>query len=208
MRLVLLGPPGAGKGTQAPAVAEAYGIPHISTGDIFRRNVREGTELGAEARTYMDRGDLVPDAVVIAMVADRLAAADCEPGFLLDGFPRTVPQALALERLLAERACPLDVVLRLELDDEEAVQRLAGRAAAEGRADDAEGVVRRRLAAYHEQTEPLEAFYEERGLLRSVTASGPVGKITRRVLDMLATVRSPDGDAGTGVDAAVGGARA
>lgn len=185
MRLVLLGPPGAGKGTQAGALASFYSIPHIATGDIFRSNVRQQTPLGAEAKAYMERGDLVPDEVVIGMVMDRLGAPDCNVGFLLDGFPRTVPQALALEDALTEDGQPLHVVLRFVLPDDEVVRRLATRRELEGRGDDEEAVVRHRLDEYHSKTEPLEFFYWERGILRDVKAVGHVEEVTQRALDVL-----------------------
>lgn len=185
MRLVLLGPPGAGKGTQARRIASEFGIAHVSTGDIFRDNVRQATALGTEARDYMDRGELVPDDVVIKMVGDRLAQDDCAPGFVLDGFPRTVPQALALEDELAREQRPLDCVLRLVIDDEEAVQRLLGRREDEGRADDTEDVIRNRLNEYHTKTQPLEFFYAERGLLRDVDGIGEIGEVTDRALSVL-----------------------
>jgi adenylate kinase len=182
VRIILLGPPGAGKGTQAGAIADAFDIPHISTGDILRANVREGTELGTEAKRYMDAGDLVPDEVIIGMVGDRLEEADAVEGFLFDGFPRTVPQAKALEDLLVERDTPLDVVLRLSVPKDEVVRRLTGRrtCAECGRIfhleydppEDPEDVVLNRLEVYASQTEPLEHFYWERGLLRDVDAVG------------------------------------
>lgn len=199
MRVILLGPPGAGKGTQAVRIAETFGIPHISTGDILRANVREGTELGREAKRFMDAGDLVPDEVIIGMVGDRLSEPDAAEGFLFDGFPRTVPQARALEDLLVSRQTPLDVVLRLAVAKDEVVERLTGRRTCaecgrifhlrfdppeqEGRCDacggelvqrddDTEDVVLNRLEVYASQTEPLEHFYWERGLLRDVEAIG------------------------------------
>jgi adenylate kinase len=185
VRLVLLGPPGAGKGTQAGALASFYAIPHIATGDIFRMNVRQETPLGSEAKAYMERGDLVPDEVVIGMVMDRLGAPDCSVGFLLDGFPRTVPQALALEDALTEDGRGLHFVLRFVLPDDEVVRRLASRRELEGRGDDAEGVVRHRLDEYHSKTEPLEFFYWERGILRDVEAVGQVETVTQRALKVL-----------------------
>jgi len=187
---VLLGPPGAGKGTQATRIAARFDVPHVATGDIFRSNVRAATPLGTEAKAYMDRGDLVPDDVVIRMVSDRLAAADCSDGFVLDGFPRTVPQAIALEDALERQQGPLDVVLRFVVDDDEVVTRLSSRRAVEGRSDDAEEVVRHRLEEYHAKTEPLEFFYVERGLLRDVEAVGPVDEVTERALKVLG---EPDG---------------
>jgi adenylate kinase len=218
MRVIMLGPPGAGKGTQATRIAAAYGIPHISTGDIFRANVKGGTELGREAKGYMDKGDLVPDGVVIGMVQDRLTEDDCLSGFNLDGFPRTVPQAQALEEFLAEHERPIDVVLRLAVDESEIVKRLTGRRtcrecgaifhvednppATPGvcdvcggelyqRDDDTEEVVMNRLEVYHRQTEPLEFFYWQRGLLRDVEAVGEVDEVTRRALDVLREYEEP-----------------
>ncbi len=212
MRVILLGPPGAGKGTQAVRIAEAFGIPHISTGDIFRENVRGETKLGGEAKRYMDAGELVPDEVVVGMVADRLAQADAVDGFCLDGFPRTVPQAQALEDLLVDRDAPLEVVVRFLVDHDEVVQRLTGRRSCvdcgavfhaehappkdEGvcdkcggelvqRDDDTEDVVLNRLDVYRKQTEPLEHFYWERGLLRDVEAVGEVDNVTERALGLL-----------------------
>lgn len=186
MRLVLLGPPGAGKGTQAVRLAEVYGVPHIATGDIFRANVADATPLGQKAREYMDRGDLVPDDVVIEMVTDRLAAPDTEPGFLLDGFPRTVPQALALEEVLQSRGRPLDAVIRLVVTDDEVMQRLAQRREKEDRSDDDAETVRNRLEQYRAKTEPLEAFYAERELLLDVDGVGAVDEVTKRARAVLA----------------------
>jgi adenylate kinase len=218
VRVILLGPPGAGKGTQAVKVSEAFGIPHISTGDIFRENVRGDTELGREAKRYMDAGDLVPDEVVVGMVADRLAQPDAADGFCLDGFPRTVPQAQALEDLLVQRDAPLEVVVRFAVAEDEVVERLTGRRtcsqcgavfhvshappSTEGvcdacggellqRDDDTEDVVINRLEVYRKQTEPLEHFYWERGLLRDVEAVGPVEDVTARTLDLLREYASP-----------------
>lgn len=194
MRLVLLGPPGAGKGTQAARLAERFSIPHVSTGDIFRANVAEQTELGREAQAYMDRGDYVPDDVTNRMVADRLAEPDAAEGFILDGYPRTVAQAETLESLLAEWESPLDAVLRLVVPEEELVRRLGFRAEAEDRTDDTEQAWRRRFVQYEEKTKPLEQFYAERGKLVDVDAVGSVEEITE---DALARLRSPeDSDAG------------
>lgn len=212
MRLVLLGPPGAGKGTQASHIANAFAVPHIATGEIFRQHVRNGTRLGAEAKAYMDEGDLVPDEIVVRMVDERLRQDDAAKGFLLDGFPRTVPQAVALEDLLVRLETPLDVVLRFGISEEEVVRRITKRRTCpvdgsvyhldnhppkiEGkcdecgadliqRPDDTEEVVRRRLDEYHTKTEPLERFYWDRGLLREVDGLGPVEDVTSRVLDLL-----------------------
>ena len=217
MRLILLGPPGAGKGTQAVRIAERHHIPHISTGDILRANVRDGTDLGAQAKGYMDAGDLVPDELIIAMVGERIAQPDAADGFLFDGFPRTVPQAEALAQLLAERDEPLDAVLRLAVDEREIVTRITGRRTCSGcgrifhvlydpptsdnvcddcngplvqRDDDTEDVVLNRLEVYASQTEPLEHFYWERGLLRDVEAVGPPDEVSERAAQVLAEYRS------------------
>jgi adenylate kinase len=185
VRLMLLGPPGAGKGTQAARLAELYGVPHISTGDIFRSNVKNETPLGREAQGYMNRGDLVPDDVVNRMVFDRLEQADAAGGYLLDGYPRTVPQATELEAFLAGDGQQLDAVLRFDVPEAELVARLLGRAREEGRADDTEDVIRKRLEVYEEQTKPLESFYAERRLLHPVDAVGDVEAITARAVDAL-----------------------
>lgn len=212
MRLVLLGPPGAGKGTQAARVAETYGVPHISTGDILRDHVRRGTDLGQRAKTVMEAGEYVSDDLVVAMVAARIAEPDARGGFVFDGFPRTVPQAQALEDLLVDSGTPLDVVLRLAVDEAEVVKRLTGRRtcrtcgaiyhiehqppSTEGvcdldggelyqRDDDKEEVVLNRLEVYRRQTEPLEHFYWQRGLLRDLEAVGTVDEVTDRALAIL-----------------------
>ena len=183
MRLILMGPPGAGKGTQAVFVAEKLGIPHISTGDIFRANVGAGTPLGVEAKRYMDAGEYVPDDVTNAMVRDRLTHADCEPGFLLDGYPRTLDQVGELDSMLT--ATPIQKVVELTVDVDEVVDRLVKRALDQGRADDNEDVIRRRLEVYAEQTAPLTAVYGERGLLVQVDGMGEVADVTARLLDAL-----------------------
>ncbi len=188
MRLVLLGPPGAGKGTQAERLAEDLGVPHISTGDLFRAHVEAGSELGREAQQFMDQGQLVPDRVVNRMVAERLGAQDTAPGFLLDGYPRTLAQGEVLEAELAGRGAPLQAVLRLVVPEEELVRRILARAEQEGRADDTEDVLRKRLAVYHEETEPLEAFYRQRGLLLDVDGIGSVDEITARARERLREV--------------------
>ena len=212
MRVVLVGPPGAGKGTQAQFIASNLSIPKISTGDIFRANVSGGTELGRLAKEYMDRGDLVPDEVTVAMVRDRLGEEDAQGGFLLDGFPRNVPQAEILKKMLAEWGLSLDVVLELVVDDEEVVRRLAGRRTCrscgkvwhvdfdppsqEGvcdacggrlfqRDDDREDTIRHRLEVYQEQTAPLISFYADEGILVGVDATGPVEEITQRAMAAL-----------------------
>jgi adenylate kinase len=182
MRIVLLGPPGAGKGTQAARVARRFGCAHVATGDIFRANVAQGSELGRVAQEYMDRGDLVPDDVVIAMVMERLAERDCHAGFVLDGFPRTVNQAEALDRRLVEVGTPLHAVLCFEAAEEELLRRLAGRAAAERRADDAEQTIRHRLEVFAIKTRPLIDYYRHRRLLTMVDGVGRVEEVTGRVL--------------------------
>ena len=177
-----MGPPGAGKGTQATVVAGRLGIPHVSTGDIFRANVSQGTPLGLEAQRYMDAGDYVPDSVTNEMVRDRLAQDDAAPGFLLDGYPRTVAQVQELADMLAERGTAIDHVIELPVDVDEVVGRLLKRSAEQGRSDDTEDVVRRRLEVYFEQTAPLTAVYAERGLLVRIDGMGSVDEVTARVL--------------------------
>lgn len=185
MRLIIMGPPGAGKGTQATVVAERYSIPAISTGDIFRANVSEGTELGREAKRYMDAGEYVPDEVTNAMVRDRIAQADCSNGFLLDGYPRTVAQVRELDGMLESSGDRLDAALVLTVDEDELVQRLLHRAEVEGRTDDTEEVVRRRQEVYAEQTAPLIEVYEERGKLVRVDGMGEVDEVTARIFAAL-----------------------
>lgn len=218
MRVIMLGPPGAGKGTQAKQIAERYEVPHVSTGDMFRANLQQGTALGEEARSYMDAGDLVPDDVVVRMVDDRIQQADAQRGWVLDGFPRTLVQAQALDQVLGAEDRPIDVVLRFAVDDDEVVERLSGRRVCrecgqiyhvtanppeqEGvcdvcggelhqRDDDTEEVIRTRLASYAEDTEPLEQFYDDRGLLRDVPATGEIDEVTERVMDTLADIQPP-----------------
>ena len=212
MRLVLVGPPGAGKGTQAQFISAHLGIPKISTGDIFRANVSQGTELGQQAKKYMDAGDLVPDEITIGMVRDRLAEDDAQRGFLMDGFPRNVPQAQTFDEILEEIGTPLHVVLELVVDDDEVVRRLSGRRtcrncgqiwhvdfdppSVEGvcdscggelfqRDDDKPETVRHRLEVYYEQTSPLVGYYAERGILVGIDAMGPVDDVTERALAAL-----------------------
>jgi adenylate kinase len=212
MRLVLVGPPGAGKGTQAEFVAAHLAVPNISTGDIFRANVSQGTPLGVEARRYMDAGRLVPDEVTINMVRDRLAEADASEGFLLDGFPRTTPQAAALDKLLADLGTALDLVMELVVDDDEVIRRLSGRRTCRGcgkiwhvefdaptregvcdrcgselfqRDDDKPETIAKRLVEYSEKTAPLIDYYGAQGKLVGIDATGPVEDVTVRAIDAL-----------------------
>ena len=212
MRVVLVGPPGAGKGTQAQFISSNLSIPKISTGDIFRYNVSSGTDLGRQAKAFMDRGDLVPDEITIAMVNSRLQEDDAQVGFLLDGFPRNVPQAETLKKMLAEWDMKLDIVLELVVDDDEVVRRLSGRRtcrkcgriwhvvfdppARQGfcddcrgelfqRDDDHEDTIRHRLDVYQQQTRPLIAFYADEGTLLGIDATGPVEEITDRAMSTL-----------------------
>lgn len=189
MRLILMGPPGAGKGTQAKVISGRLGIPAVSTGDIFRANVSEGTPLGLEAKRYMDAGDYVPDEVTNAMVRDRLSQDDAVDGFLLDGYPRTVAQVAELDAMLGDAGGALDAVVVLTVDDEELVQRLLHRAETEGRTDDTEDVIRHRQDVYNEQTAPLIAVYADRGLLLEVDGMGAVDEVTERVFSALDKVR-------------------
>ena len=199
MRLVLVGPPGAGKGTQAEFISAHFSIPHISTGDIFRANLKEGTPLGLQAKSYMDKGELVPDSVTNAMVKDRLTHSDTANGFLLDGFPRNVAQAEVLRAILAEKKTPIDAALELSIENAEIIKRLSGRRTCRGcgkvfpgdqdkcdacsgelyqRDDDKEEVIARRLEVYADQTAPIIAFYRHEGLLITIPAVGDVADIT------------------------------
>lgn len=179
MRLVLVGPPGAGKGTQAAVLSTELDVPHISSGDLFRANIDGETPLGQQAKSYIDAGELVPDEVTNEMVRQRLAEADAQRGFLLDGFPRTTPQAEVLAGILAENGMELTAVLQFEVPEEELVKRLLER----GRADDTEEIIRRRLAVYRSETEPLLEYYRDK--LVTIDAVGSVEEITGRALDAL-----------------------
>ena len=212
MRLILVGPPGAGKGTQAVALAAHYKIPHISTGDIFRANLKNGTELGKKAQSFMDRGELVPDSVTNEMVKDRLGNSDVINGFLLDGFPRNTNQAEVLDAILIEKKMPLDAALELSIDNSEIVKRLSGRRTCRNcsatfhkdfekpkvdgvcdkcngelyqREDDKEEVITRRLEIYSQQTEPIISYYKNAGILKNISAIGDVSEITQKVIALL-----------------------
>ncbi|CAB4906597.1 unannotated protein [freshwater metagenome] len=185
MRVVFMGPPGAGKGTQAQLASTALEVPHISTGDLFRANVGGNTALGKEAKRYMDAGEYVPDSVTNAMVRDRIANQDCAAGFLLDGYPRTVEQVSELDSMLAESGQQIDRVLELTVVTDEVVERLLLRARTSGRSDDTEDVIRRRLEVYAEQTAPLTAVYRDRGLLVQLDGMGEIDEVSARVLAAL-----------------------
>ena len=212
MRLILVGPPGAGKGTQASHLAAHYKIPHISTGDIFRANLKNGTELGKKAQSFMDRGELVPDSVTNEMVKDRLGNNDVAGGFLLDGFPRNTNQAEVLDAILIEKKMPLDAALELSIDNSEIVKRLSGRRTCRNcsatfhkdfekpkvdgvcdkcngelyqREDDKEEVITRRLEIYAQQTEPIISYYKNAGILKNISAIGDVSEITQKVIALL-----------------------
>ncbi|MGH3490303.1 MAG: adenylate kinase [Actinopolymorphaceae bacterium] len=186
MRLLIMGPPGAGKGTQAKEIADRLEIPAISTGEILRKNVENHTLLGREADRYLNAGELVPDEVINGMVRARLDEPDTRQGFLLDGYPRTLAQVETLDNILADEGVKLDRVLVLKVDNDELVRRLLGRAESDGRTDDTEEVIRRRLEVYSEQTEPLLGVYAQRGLLVIVKGMGGVNEVTERVLAALA----------------------
>lgn len=208
MNLILLGPPGAGKGTQAQRLVERLKVPQVSTGDLLRAAVREGTDLGRQAKEYMERGELVPDSIVVGMLKERMQADDCQAGCILDGFPRAVTQAESLDVVFSEQARNLDHVVSIEVPEEELVRRLTGRRSCpkcgamfhvmfsppekEGvcdkcggelitRADDNEETIRNRIAVYREQTEPLKKYYQERGLLRPIDGTGTPGDIEDKI---------------------------
>ncbi len=183
MRLVLVGPPGAGKGTQAAVVADRLGIPHISTGDLFRANVSGATTLGLEAQAYLDAGALVPDSVTNAMVEGRFGASDVDTGFLLDGYPRNPAQVGVLDQMLAKRGWSLDHVVELVVDRDEVTRRLLRRARELGRSDDTAEVVAARFDVYDQETSPIVAVYRGQGLLRIIDGMGDVDEVTRRILD-------------------------
>ncbi len=212
MKIILMGPPGAGKGTQAEFLTKELNIPHISTGDMFRKAVKEGTPLGLEAKRYIDSGKLVPDEVTVGIVKERLAEPDCSKGFLLDGFPRTVPQADALEKTLEELKVKLDKVVNIVVDREALLDRLTGRRVCKGcgatyhvvynpsqqgdkcqqcggdlyqRSDDTESIVANRLNVYEQQTAPLIAYYQKKGILLNIEGSDSVGTVTQKIIEAL-----------------------
>ena len=185
IRLLLIGPPGAGKGTQAAQLAQHFEIPAISTGDIFRENVRNKTPLGLEAKAFMDRGEYVPDTLTNALVRDRLNQQDAIIGFLLDGFPRTIDQVTELDYILDESGKKLDVVVQLTADGEELLRRLSGRAIEQGRSDDTPEVIKRRLNVYEEQTAPLIDVYASRGLVAKIDGLGDISEVTSRIIEAL-----------------------
>jgi adenylate kinase len=216
MRMIILGAPGAGKGTQATIISEKFGIPHISTGDIFRENIKNQTELGKLAKSYIDNGKLVPDSVTISIVKDRILKDDCKRGFLFDGFPRTIPQAEALENALNDMGIKLDVVLNIDVNDAKIIERTVARRTCakcgeiyntiykpskienicdkcQGeltqRADDTEETVSKRLSVYHEQTEPLIDFYSKKNLVRTVIGKDQIPETTKEVFEILETVK-------------------
>lgn len=186
-RLLLIGPPGAGKGTQAAKLAEAFNIPAISTGDIFRENVKNETDLGKQAKAFMDRGEYVPDSLTNALVRDRLAWDDAKEGFLLDGYPRTSDQVGELDRILADDGESMDAVVLLRADTDEIVRRLLNRAIEQGRTDDTEEVIRHRLDVYADQTAPLIEVFSNRQLVVEVDGLGAVQEVTARILEALAS---------------------
>ena len=184
-RLLLIGPPGAGKGTQAALLSQHFGIPAISTGDIFRYNVKNQTPLGVEAKGFMDRGEYVPDSLTNSLVRDRLSHDDALGGFLLDGYPRTIDQVHELDSILSDAGKRLDVVVQLTADTDELVRRLAHRAEVEGRADDTPDVIRRRLEVYESQTAPLIDVYAARGLVAMIDGLGEIADVTARIVEAL-----------------------
>lgn len=212
MKIIMLGAPGAGKGTQAKMIADKYGVPHISTGDIFRANIKNGTELGKKAKTYMDQGLLVPDDLVVDLVVDRVGQDDCERGYVLDGFPRTIPQAEALTKALADMGQKVDYAIDVDVPDENIVRRMSGRRACVGcgatyhvvyaptkkegicdtcggelilRDDDKPETVQKRLNVYHEQTQPLIDYYTEAGILKTVDGTVDIDDVFQSIVDIL-----------------------
>lgn len=212
MKIIMLGAPGAGKGTQAKKIAERYGLPHVSTGDIFRANIKNGTELGIEAKKYMDQGALVPDELTVKILLDRVAKEDCKDGYILDGFPRTIPQAEVLDKALAELGDGIDYAINVDVPDENIINRMAGRRACvacggtyhvayaptkvEGicdacggelvlRDDDKPETVKKRLTVYHDQTQPLIDYYSQKGILKNVDGTQEMAQVFEAIVDIL-----------------------
>jgi len=212
MRLIMLGPPGAGKGTQAKMLAEKLSVPHISTGDIFRDAIKKGTEMGKKAKVYLDSGDLVPDEIVVLIVRERLAKPDCEKGFILDGFPRTVPQAESLDKILDEMKTPLDAVIEIKVDSEELIKRLENRRMCPEcgkiyhlifsppkndelcdqcnvklihRKDDTREVILNRIDVYHKKTDPLTGYYKKASILKEIDGKQPIEKVLDSIIESL-----------------------
>ena len=193
LNLILFGPPGAGKGTQAEILEREHGLKKLSTGDMLRAEVEQDTELGREAKNYMDEGNLVPDELLVSMIRERIKQTDCANGFILDGFPRTQAQAAALERMLNDNGFNLDAVIALEVDEDELVNRVVKRARQDpgnARADDNEETMRQRLEVYHEQTAPILPFYETRDLLHQVDGMQTVDTVARDIEDIIAQARA------------------
>ena len=203
MKIIMLGAPGAGKGTQAKKIAAKYAIPHISTGDIFRANIKNNTELGQKAKTYMDKGELVPDELVVDLIMDRFKEADCANGYVLDGFPRTIPQAEALDKALSANGESVDYAINVEVPDENIINRMSGRRACVGcgatyqgicdacgeklilRDDDKPETVKNRLSVYHEQTQPLIEYYSGKGVLKEVDGTQPMDDVFAAIVKIL-----------------------
>ncbi|GIX42840.1 MAG: adenylate kinase [Leptospiraceae bacterium] len=183
--IVFMGPPGAGKGTQAKKICETLNIPQISTGDILRKAIQNGTELGKLAKSYIDKGELVPDSVVIGIVEERIKQDDCKNGFLLDGFPRTIKQAEELDKLLESLNKKINIVINLDVPEEEIVKRLLNRAKIENRTDDTEPVIRNRMKTYLKQTYPLIQYYEKKGLLKNINGLGTIEEITKSIMNVI-----------------------
>ena len=190
MRIVILGPPGSGKGTQATLLVDQLGIPHISTGALLRESIKKGTELGLQAKSIIDRGELVPDNIMLDIIEERLGRDDMADGFILDGYPRNLAQAESLDTVLERLNRPADIAILIDVDTEQVVQRIAKRAIEEGRSDDTEETVRNRMRVYAEQTAPVADFYTERGLLTRVLGDGSVDEVLQRILSILNTEAS------------------
>ncbi len=188
MKAILFGPPGGGKGTQATFLVDKYNIPHISTGDILRAAVKEGTTLGKQAKLIMDKGELVSDDIIINIIKERIQQNDCKKGFLLDGFPRTITQGEALNKMLNEINTKIDYVIYIDVNDDNLIQRLLGRAQKEGRSDDNENTIKKRISVYKDQTLPLKDYYKQKGILKEINGIGTISDITKRIMDKIGEV--------------------